>query len=127
MILRDIQLFSSSLELAMDEAITRATEWMNTNLIAKGGTTLLLPLKQAFDMLGKTGESILLIFSLLTELVNGLCLWTPENKDKQKLKDVRMPKDGDDGFFLITETRNHQLQPEISCSCSGVCDENDPT
>ena len=65
----------------------------------------------------------------------------------QKLKDVRMPKDGDDGFFLFTgkelessvfvllyssrwfiyisflffntETRNHKLEPEISCSCSG--------
>lgn len=61
----DIQLFSS-LELATDEAITRATEWMNTNLIAEGGTNLLLPLKQAFDMVGKTGESVPLIF-LITD------------------------------------------------------------
>ncbi|GJU30960.1 von Willebrand factor, partial [Tanacetum coccineum] len=63
---RDIQICSSSLELAMDEAITRATEWMNKSLIGEGGTNLLLPLKQAFDMVGKTGESIPLIF-LITD------------------------------------------------------------
>ncbi|GJR01090.1 putative von Willebrand factor A [Tanacetum coccineum] len=62
----DIQLFSSSLELATDEAITRATEWTTKSLIAEGGTNLLLPLKQAFDMVGKTGESIPLIF-LITD------------------------------------------------------------
>ncbi|KVI05856.1 von Willebrand factor, type A [Cynara cardunculus var. scolymus] len=61
----DIQPFSSSLELATEEGITNATEWI-TNLIAEGGTNLLLPLKQAFDMVGKTGESIPLIF-LITD------------------------------------------------------------
>ncbi|KAK1434253.1 hypothetical protein QVD17_11173 [Tagetes erecta] len=61
----DIQLFSSSLELATNEAITNATKWMNT-LIADGGTNLLIPLKKAWDMVGKTGESIPLIF-LITD------------------------------------------------------------
>lgn len=38
--------FSSSLVFATEETITNATEWMNTNLIAQGGTNILLPLKQ---------------------------------------------------------------------------------
>lgn len=42
----DIKSFSSSLELATDEAITNATEWMQTNCIVEGGTNLLIPLKQ---------------------------------------------------------------------------------
>nr|XP_043618097.1 uncharacterized protein LOC122589841 isoform X2 [Erigeron canadensis] len=58
--------FSSSLELATDEAITNATEWMHTNLIAEGGTNLLIPVKQAFDLVGKNGESIPHIF-LITD------------------------------------------------------------
>ncbi|KAK9066149.1 hypothetical protein SSX86_013470 [Deinandra increscens subsp. villosa] len=62
----DIQLFSSSLELATNEAITNATKWMNKNLVAEGGTNLLIPLKQAVDMVGKTGESIPLTF-LITD------------------------------------------------------------
>ncbi|KVI08674.1 hypothetical protein Ccrd_012946 [Cynara cardunculus var. scolymus] len=47
-------MFSSSLELATKETITNATEWMNTNIVADGGTNLLLPLKQAIEMVGKT-------------------------------------------------------------------------
>ncbi|KAI3727366.1 hypothetical protein L1987_67180 [Smallanthus sonchifolius] len=62
----DIKLFSSSLELATDEAITNATKWMNTNLIDEGGTNLLIPLKKALDMVGKTGESVPLTF-LITD------------------------------------------------------------
>ncbi|GJV99142.1 hypothetical protein Tco_1554394 [Tanacetum coccineum] len=48
--------------MATDEAITRANEWTNKSLIAERGTNLLLPLKQAFDMVGKTGAYIPLIF-----------------------------------------------------------------
>ncbi|KAK9056566.1 hypothetical protein SSX86_023928 [Deinandra increscens subsp. villosa] len=58
--------FSSSLEFATEETVTNATEWMNTNLIAHGGTNLLLPIKQAVDMVGKTSDSIPLIF-LITD------------------------------------------------------------
>ncbi|MFS7974618.1 putative von Willebrand factor, type A, von Willebrand factor A-like domain superfamily [Helianthus anomalus] len=61
-----IQLFSSSLELATNDAITNATKWMNTNLIAEGGTNLLIPLKQALEMVGNTGETIPFIF-LITD------------------------------------------------------------
>ncbi|MFS7950209.1 putative von Willebrand factor, type A, von Willebrand factor A-like domain superfamily [Helianthus anomalus] len=58
--------FSSSLEYATEETITNATEWMNANLIAHGGTNLMLPLKQAVDMVGKTSDCIPLIF-LITD------------------------------------------------------------
>ncbi|KAI3773288.1 hypothetical protein L1987_47813 [Smallanthus sonchifolius] len=62
----EIKSFSSSLEFATEETITNATEWMNTHLIAHGGTNLLLPLKQAIEMVGKTSDSIPLIF-LITD------------------------------------------------------------
>ncbi|KAJ0523469.1 putative von Willebrand factor, type A, von Willebrand factor A-like domain superfamily [Helianthus annuus] len=62
----DIQSFSSSLELATEETITNATEWMWDTLVAKGGTNLMSPLKQAIDMVGKTSESVPLIF-LITD------------------------------------------------------------
>lgn len=42
----NIKSFSSSLNLVTEGMITTAIEWMNTNLIANGGTNLMLPLKQ---------------------------------------------------------------------------------
>lgn len=42
----DTKLFSSSMEQATDEAITRATEWIDANLVANGGTNILLPVEQ---------------------------------------------------------------------------------
>ncbi|KAL4560141.1 hypothetical protein LXL04_032290 [Taraxacum kok-saghyz] len=62
----DITSFSSSLELVTEGMITNAIEWMNTNLIADGGTNLLLPLKQAIDMVGRNSHSIPFIF-LITD------------------------------------------------------------
>ncbi|GJW73422.1 hypothetical protein Tco_0132792 [Tanacetum coccineum] len=60
------------------------------------------------------------------KLVNGPYLCTPENRDKQKLKDVRMPKDGDNGFFLITGSSNSTLDKIVlHLLRTGVCDEND--
>lgn len=41
-----IRIFSSSMELASKGAIQNATQWLNDNLIADGGTDILLPLKQ---------------------------------------------------------------------------------
>ncbi|GJU72506.1 glycine-rich RNA-binding protein 4, mitochondrial [Tanacetum coccineum] len=55
-----------SKDAVLDEAITRATEWTNKSIIAERSTNLLRPLKQAFDMVGKMGESIPLIF-LITD------------------------------------------------------------
>jgi len=39
-------LFSSSLELAKEEAIESAIQWINTNFVADGGTNILNPLNQ---------------------------------------------------------------------------------
>lgn len=42
----DTELFSSSMELATNEAIKNATEWISAKLIPKGGTNMALPLNQ---------------------------------------------------------------------------------
>ncbi|KAA0059388.1 von Willebrand factor A domain-containing protein 5A isoform X2 [Cucumis melo var. makuwa] len=62
----DTKLFSLSMEQATKEAITRATDWINANLVANGGTNILLPVEQAIKMLAETGNSIPLIF-LITD------------------------------------------------------------
>ncbi|XP_043720321.1 uncharacterized protein LOC122667907 isoform X1 [Telopea speciosissima] len=59
-------LFSSLLELATKEKIEKASQWMNLNFIAVGGTNILLPLNQAMEMLSNTCDSIPLIF-LITD------------------------------------------------------------
>lgn len=46
----DTLLFSSSLELATEEAIEKATRWISTYFIADGGTNMLLPLNQVFTI-----------------------------------------------------------------------------
>ena len=45
----EVRSFSSLIELATEETISNATEWMNTNLVADGGTNLMLPLKQVIN------------------------------------------------------------------------------
>ncbi|XP_021828452.1 inter alpha-trypsin inhibitor, heavy chain 4 [Prunus avium] len=62
----EVHLFSSSMELATDEAMLKAKEWASTNLTANGGTNILLPLKQAMQLLAKTSDSIPFIF-LITD------------------------------------------------------------
>lgn len=42
----DTKLFSLSMVQANNEAITRATEWMDANLVANGGTNIMLPVEQ---------------------------------------------------------------------------------
>ncbi|XP_065868993.1 uncharacterized protein [Euphorbia lathyris] len=54
-------LFSSLMEAATKEAISRATQWLNDNLTASGGTNILVPLKQAMKLLAETTDSIPLI------------------------------------------------------------------
>ncbi|EXC32302.1 von Willebrand factor A domain-containing protein [Morus notabilis] len=58
----EVRLFSSSMEMATQEAILKATEWVGINLIANGGTNILLPLEQAIKLLAKTTNSIPFIF-----------------------------------------------------------------
>ncbi|KAF5732104.1 putative inter-alpha-trypsin inhibitor heavy chain [Tripterygium wilfordii] len=62
----ETRLFSSSMALATEGAILNATQWLNSSLLADGGTNLLLPLKQAMKMLSDTSDSIPLIF-LITD------------------------------------------------------------
>ncbi|KAF2594051.1 hypothetical protein F2Q70_00045329 [Brassica cretica] len=42
--------FSTKMELATDETISAVTEWLDSNLIASGGTNMLLPLIQVLAM-----------------------------------------------------------------------------
>ncbi|KAK1358525.1 Inter-alpha-trypsin inhibitor heavy chain [Heracleum sosnowskyi] len=58
--------FSPSMVHATNETIESAAEWISTNLIAKGGTNIMLPLNQALKMVAKTGDSVPLIF-LITD------------------------------------------------------------
>lgn len=44
----EVHLFSLSMELATKKAIDKVTEWMSMNMIACGGTNILLPLNQVF-------------------------------------------------------------------------------
>ncbi|KAI3991883.1 hypothetical protein MKX01_012828 [Papaver californicum] len=50
-------LFSSSLQSATTETIERATQWMQTNFVAAGGTNILQPLSQAMEMLSNVFDS----------------------------------------------------------------------
>lgn len=42
----EVNLFSPSMELAKTEAISKATQWISTNLVANGGTNIQLTLEQ---------------------------------------------------------------------------------
>lgn len=42
----EVHLFSSSMESATNEALSKAKNWVTANLIANGGTNILLPLRQ---------------------------------------------------------------------------------
>ncbi|XP_051147950.1 uncharacterized protein LOC127263058 isoform X2 [Andrographis paniculata] len=54
--------FSPSLEPATNEMIKRASEWIENNFIAEGGTNIAAPLNQAISMFSKRGKSLPLIF-----------------------------------------------------------------
>ncbi|KAL2933117.1 hypothetical protein RDABS01_016236 [Bienertia sinuspersici] len=47
----EIHVFSSSMELATHEALQRVSEWISVKLIPEGNTNILLPIKQALEML----------------------------------------------------------------------------
>ncbi|XP_062087837.1 uncharacterized protein LOC133794562 isoform X2 [Humulus lupulus] len=61
----EVRLFSPSMELATDESILKATEWVHTNLVANGVTNILLPMEQALKLLAES-DSIPFIF-LITD------------------------------------------------------------
>ncbi|XP_004303707.1 PREDICTED: von Willebrand factor A domain-containing protein DDB_G0286969 [Fragaria vesca subsp. vesca] len=62
----EVHLFSSSMELATNEALLKAKNWVTAELIADGGTNILLPLRQAMKLLAKTADAIPFIF-LITD------------------------------------------------------------
>ncbi|XP_073308221.1 uncharacterized protein [Primulina huaijiensis] len=62
----EMYLFSSSLESATTGAIEKATQWVNLNFVAGGGTNILLPLNQAIEMLSDSQNCIPIIF-LITD------------------------------------------------------------
>lgn len=59
----EIHLFSSSLELATEKNLEKVTAWLSENLVAQGGTNMLLPMNQ-----------VLFCFQLIIELY---AYWLP--------------------------------------------------
>ncbi|GLT62863.1 hypothetical protein SLA2020_354660 [Shorea laevis] len=55
-------MFSTSMELATNEAVERAVEWIGTNFIAGGGTNIFTPMDKATEMLMNTSGTIPIIF-----------------------------------------------------------------
>ncbi|KAJ0676729.1 putative von Willebrand factor, type A, von Willebrand factor A-like domain superfamily [Helianthus annuus] len=55
-------LYSSTLELATEEALQKATDWMGMNFIPGGGTNMSIALDQAVEMLSGTKRSVPMIF-----------------------------------------------------------------
>ncbi|XP_075675322.1 uncharacterized protein LOC142644630 [Castanea sativa] len=55
-------LFSTSLELATNEAVERAIEWISMNFVAGGATNILHPLNTAMEMLSHVRGSVPIIF-----------------------------------------------------------------
>ncbi|KAL2939803.1 Inter-alpha-trypsin inhibitor heavy chain H4, partial [Bienertia sinuspersici] len=62
----DIFPFSSSMMLASQETIERATQWMDDNLTVGDGTNISLALEKAMDMLSDTQNSLPIVF-LITD------------------------------------------------------------
>ncbi|KAL4318094.1 hypothetical protein GQ457_18G001640 [Hibiscus cannabinus] len=62
----ETSLFSTSMELASEEAIERATTWLNAKSTMGGGTNMSAPLEKASEMLSNTIGSVPMIF-LITD------------------------------------------------------------
>ncbi|WOH08994.1 hypothetical protein DCAR_0728445 [Daucus carota subsp. sativus] len=62
----EIHLFSSSLELATEKNLEKVTAWLSENLVAQGGTNMLLPMNQALKMISDTHNCTPFIF-LITD------------------------------------------------------------
>lgn len=55
-------LYSKSMELASNDAVERAREWINLNFVAGGGTNISHPLNTAIEMLSAAQSSVPIIF-----------------------------------------------------------------
>uniref|UniRef100_A0A1J3CYW8 von Willebrand factor A domain-containing protein n=1 Tax=Noccaea caerulescens TaxID=107243 RepID=A0A1J3CYW8_NOCCA len=58
----DILEFSTSMEFATDETISAVTEWLDSNLIASGGTNMMLPLLKAMKLLEGSNIGVPLVY-----------------------------------------------------------------
>ncbi|XP_023530597.1 uncharacterized protein LOC111793097 [Cucurbita pepo subsp. pepo] len=60
----EVRRYSASMEMATEDAVERASQWINMNFIAGGGTDILLPLTMATEMLNDGGSdgSVPIIF-----------------------------------------------------------------
>ncbi|ONK65383.1 uncharacterized protein A4U43_C07F36540 [Asparagus officinalis] len=63
--------FSSSLELATEEMIGDATQWISKSFVAAGGTNILRPLNEAMEQLSEYHESLPHIFLVTDGSVEG--------------------------------------------------------
>ncbi|XP_022749985.1 inter alpha-trypsin inhibitor, heavy chain 4-like isoform X2 [Durio zibethinus] len=71
-------LFSTSMELASEEATERATEWISMKYSVGGGTNMFIPLEKAAEMLSNTRGSIPIIFLVTDGAVEdekNICDW----------------------------------------------------
>ncbi|KAK9726880.1 hypothetical protein RND81_05G243200 [Saponaria officinalis] len=59
---RETYMFSSSMELATQEALERASEWFSSKLVAEGDIDIMLPMKQAIEMVPYESNSLSFIF-----------------------------------------------------------------
>ncbi|XP_074339508.1 uncharacterized protein LOC141677462 isoform X2 [Apium graveolens] len=62
----EVHLFSLSMELATKKSVEKVTDWMSMNMIARGGTNILLPLNQAVEMISNAPKCTPVIF-LITD------------------------------------------------------------
>ncbi|KAK9734443.1 hypothetical protein RND81_04G140100 [Saponaria officinalis] len=59
---REAHMFAKSMELATEKVLERAREWFSAKLIAEGDTDIMLPMKQALEMVSHKSNSISFIF-----------------------------------------------------------------
>ncbi|ONM25257.1 inter-alpha-trypsin inhibitor heavy chain-related [Zea mays] len=62
----ELHSFSSCLEQVNDKAIASATDWMNANLVAEGGTDIMHPLSEAMALLSSVHDTLPQIY-LITD------------------------------------------------------------
>ncbi|XVE53965.1 hypothetical protein DITRI_Ditri03aG0044600 [Diplodiscus trichospermus] len=71
-------LFSTSMALASEEAIEKATEWISTKYSVGGGTNMFIPLEKAAEMLSNIHGSLPMIFLVTDGAVEderNICDW----------------------------------------------------
>ncbi|KAJ4834720.1 hypothetical protein Tsubulata_007676 [Turnera subulata] len=88
--------FSSSMQLASEQAVDRAVQWMDANFIAGGGTDILVPLNKAIGMVSGTHGSIPMIFLVTDGAV----------KDERHICDV----------VKNHQTREEAMSPRTFCN-----------